>query len=167
MGKTPGPRPTDRLGPGAGSMSAQQRIWDIPGGIHPAERKELSNRTPIQPAPLPKRLVLPLNQHIGAPAEPLVAVGERVLKGQLIAAANGFVSVPVHAPTSGTVSFIGPRAYPHVSGMLAPAIVIDSDGLEEWSEPTPQPDYRHLKSSTLVELIRQAGIRSEEHTSEL
>ena len=139
-------------------MSAQERIWDIPGGIHPAERKELSNRTPIQQAPLPKRLTLPLNQHIGAPAEPVVAVGERVLKGQLIAAANGFVSVPVHAPTSGTVSFIGPQPYPHVSGMLAPAIVIDSDGLDEWIELSPQPDYRHLESSALVELIRQAGI---------
>ena len=139
-------------------MSAQERIWDIPGGIHPAERKELSNRTPIQPAPLPKRLTLPLNQHIGAPAEPVVAAGERVLKGQLIAAANGFVSVPVHAPTSGTVSFIGPQPYPHVSGMLAPAIVIDSDGLDEWIALTPQPDYRHLESSALVELIRQAGI---------
>jgi electron transport complex protein RnfC len=137
---------------------AEALIWDIPGGIHPAERKELSNRTPIQPAPLPKRLTLPLNQHIGAPAEPVVAVGERVLKGQLIAAATGFVSVPVHAPTSGTVSFIGPQPYPHVSGMLAPAIVIDSDGVEEWIELTPQPDYRHLDNSALVELIRQAGI---------
>ena len=139
-------------------MTAQERIWAIPGGIHPAERKELSNRTPIQPAPLPKRLTLPLNQHIGAPAEPVVAVGERVLKGQLIAAANGFVSVPVHAPTSGTVSFIGPQPYPHVSGMLAPAIVIDSDGLDEWIKLTPQPDYRHLENTALVELIRQAGI---------
>jgi electron transport complex protein RnfC len=137
---------------------AEALIWDIPGGIHPAERKELSNRTPIQPAPLPKRLTLPLNQHIGVPAEPVVTVGERVLKGQLIAAANGFVSVPVHAPTSGTVSFIGPQPYPHVSGMLAPAIVIDSDGLDDWIELTPQPDYRHLENSALVELIRQAGI---------
>lgn len=139
-------------------MTAQQRIWDIPGGIHPAERKALSNRTPIQQAPLAKRLTLPLNQHIGAPAEPVVAVGERVLKGQLIAAANGFISVPVHAPTSGTVSFIGPQPYPHVSGMLAPAIVIDIDGLEQWCELTPCPDYRHLEHSALVELIRQAGI---------
>ncbi|MFZ3154830.1 electron transport complex subunit RsxC [Pseudomonas sp.] len=139
-------------------MSAQERIWDIPGGIHPAERKELSNRTPIQPAPLPKRLTLPLNQHIGAPAEPVVTVGERVRKGQLIAAATGFVSVPVHAPTSGTVSFIGPQPYPHVSGMLAPAIVIDSDGLDEWIELTPCADYRQLENSALLELIRQAGI---------
>ncbi|MFP6863869.1 electron transport complex subunit RsxC [Pseudomonas sp.] len=137
---------------------AEALIWDIPGGIHPAERKELSNRTPIQSAPLPKRLTLPLNQHIGAPAEPVVGLGERVLKGQLIAAANGFVSVPVHAPTSGTISFIGPQPYPHVSGMLAPAIVLDSDGLDEWIELAPQTDYRHLEHSALIELIRQAGI---------
>jgi electron transport complex protein RnfC len=134
------------------------RIWDIPGGIHPAEHKELSNRTPIQPAPLPKRLVLPLNQHIGAAAEPLVAVGDRVLKGQLIAAASGFVSAAVHAPTSGSISFIGPKPYPHVSGMSAPAIVIDSDGLEQWCPLTPHPDYRQLDSSALIEVIRQAGI---------
>lgn len=139
-------------------MSAHERIWDIPGGIHPAERKELSNRTPIQQAPLPKRLTLPLGQHIGAAAEPCVAVGERVLKGQKIAEAIGFVSAPLHAPTSGTVSFIGPQPYPHVSGMLAPAIVIDSDGLEQWIELAPQPDYRHMDSAALLELIREAGI---------
>ncbi|MDX1722730.1 MAG: electron transport complex subunit RsxC [Pseudomonas sp.] len=140
-------------------MTAMQPlVWDIPGGIHPPERKHLSNRTSIQPAPLPKRLVLPLNQHIGTAAEPVVELGQRVLKGQLIAAANGFVSVPLHAPTSGTVSFIGPQPYPHVSGMLAPAIVIDSDGLDQWCELTPCPDYRHLENSSLLEMIRQAGI---------
>ena len=134
------------------------QVWNIPGGIHPPECKALSNRTPIQPAPLPKRLVLPLNQHIGAAAEPVVELGEYVRKGQLIAAASGFVSVPVHAPTSGTVSFIGPQPYPHVSGMLAPAIVIDSDGLEQWTELRPNPDYRELPSATLLEIIRQSGI---------
>ncbi|SFP13771.1 electron transport complex subunit RsxC [Pseudomonas borbori] len=140
-------------------MTAMQPlVWDIPGGIHPPERKHLSNRTPIQPAPLPRRLVLPLNQHIGAPAEPVVALGQRVLKGQLIASATGFVSAALHAPTSGTVSFIGPQPYPHVSGMLAPAIVIDSDGLDQWCELTPCPDYRHLPNSDLLEMIRQAGI---------
>ncbi|WP_417661323.1 electron transport complex subunit RsxC [Pseudomonas sp.] len=138
-------------------MSLMQ-IWDIPGGIHPPERKDLSNKTEIQRAPLPARLVLPLNQHIGAPAEPVVAVGEPVLKGQLIAKANGFISVPVHAPTSGTVSFIGPQPYPHVSGMLAPAIVIDTDGQDQWCELQPCSDYRALEPSVLLELIRQAGI---------
>ncbi|MGA4529525.1 electron transport complex subunit RsxC [Ectopseudomonas chengduensis] len=139
-------------------MSAQEKIWDIPGGIHPAERKELSNRTPIQQAPLPKRLVLPLGQHIGAVAEPCVVVGKRVRKGEKIAEANGFVSAPLHAPTSGTVSFIGPQPYPHVSGMLAPAIVIDSDGLDEWIELKPHADYRHMESAELLALIREAGI---------
>ncbi|USR38440.1 electron transport complex subunit RsxC [Ectopseudomonas hydrolytica] len=139
-------------------MSAQEKIWDIPGGIHPAERKELSNRTPIQQAPLPKRLVLPLGQHIGAVAEPCVVVGQRVRKGEKIAEANGFVSAPLHAPTSGTVSFIGPQPYPHVSGMLAPAIVIDSDGLDEWIELKPHADYRHMASAELLALIREAGI---------
>jgi electron transport complex protein RnfC len=133
-------------------------IWDIPGGIHPAERKELSNRTPIQQAPLPKRLILPLAQHLGATAEPVVAVGEQVLKGQLIADANGFVSVPVHAPTSGTVSFIGPQPYPHVSGMFASAIVIDSDGRDQWCSLTPCQDHRQLDRNVLIALIRQAGI---------
>jgi len=139
-------------------MSAQEKIWDIPGGIHPAERKELSNRTPIQQAPLPKRLLLPLVQHIGAAAEPCVAVGQRVCKGEKVANANGVVSVPLHAPTSGTVVFIGEQPYPHASGMLAPAIVIDSDGLDEWIELTPHPDYRSLEPGELLTLIREAGI---------
>ena len=134
------------------------KIWDIHGGIHPPEHKDLSNRPPIQPAPLPKRLVLPLTQHLGAPAEPCVTLGERVLKGQQIAVASGFVSAPLHAPTSGVVSFIGPQPYPHVSGMLANAIVIDSDGEDKWIDLHPQPDYRELERPALLELIRQAGI---------
>ena len=135
-----------------------QQIWDIPGGIHPAECKTLSNGSPIQQAPLPRQLIVPLNQHIGAAAEPCVAVGDRVLKGQLIAKANGFVSVAVHAPTSGLVSFIGPQPYPHVSGLPAPAIVLDSDGQDQWGELAPCPDYRQLDSETLLAKIRDAGI---------
>ncbi len=139
-------------------MSAHERIWELPGGIHPPECKDLSNRTPIAQAPLPKRLILPLGQHIGAAAEVCVAAGERVLKGQKIAEASGFVSAPLHAPTSGIVSHIGPQPYPHASGLLAPAIVIDSDGLDEWIELHPRPDYRQLNSRELLELIREAGI---------
>ncbi|MBV2134655.1 electron transport complex subunit RsxC [Pseudomonas sp. MAP12] len=139
-------------------MTAAAKIWDIPGGIHPPERKTLSNRTPIQPAPLPKRLVLPLSQHMGAPAEPCVAVGERVLKGQKIADASGFVSVALHAPTSGTITFIGPQPYPHASGMLAPAIVIEADGLDEWCALAPCADFRALEPAALLAKIRDAGI---------
>ena len=134
------------------------KVWDIPGGIHPAEHKALSNRTPIQPAPLPKQLIVPLAQHLGAPAEPCVQLGERVLKGQKIADAAGLISAPVHAPTSGVVSFIGPQPYPHVSGLPGTAIVIDSDGLEQWTELHPQPHYRSVEPAALLEIIRQAGI---------
>ena len=133
-------------------------IWDIHGGIHPPERKELSNRTPVQRPPVPTKLVVPLAQHLGAPAEPCVALGERVLKGQKIAEASGFVSAPVHAPTSGIVNYIGPQPYPHVSGMLSAAIVIDSDGQDEWIELRPQADYRAMPADKLLETIRQAGI---------
>lgn len=148
----------ENMGAARASHADAMKIWDIPGGIHPAEHKELSNRTPIQPAPLPKRLVLPLGQHIGAAAEPCVVVGQRVRKGEKIANANGVVSVPLHAPTSGTIAFIGEQPYPHASGMLAPAIVIDSDGQDEWIELTPPADYRSLEPSELLALIREAGI---------
>lgn len=134
------------------------KVWDIPGGIHPAEHKALSNRTPIQPAPLPKQLIVPLAQHLGAPAEPCVQLGERVLKGQKIADAAGLISAPVHAPTSGVVSFIGPQPYPHASGLPGTAIVIDSDGLEQWTELHPQPHYRSVEPAVLLEIIRQAGV---------
>ncbi|ACO78136.1 electron transport complex protein RnfC [Azotobacter vinelandii CA] len=137
---------------------SEAKLWEFQGGIHPPERKELSNRTPIQRVPLPARLILPLGQHIGTPAEPIVTVGERVLKGQPIATASGRVSAPLHAPTSGTVSFIGMQPYPHVSGLLAPAIVIDSDGLDEWTALEPCADHRSLEPAILLERIRQAGI---------
>ncbi len=133
-------------------------VWDIHGGIHPPECKDLSNRAPIQQMPLPAWLIVPLAQHLGAPAEPCVALGEQVLKGQKIADASGFVSAPVHAPTSGIVSFIGPQPYPHVSGMTATAIVIDSDGRDQWIELQPHTDYRQLPPAELLDIIRQAGI---------
>ncbi|MCC6073543.1 electron transport complex subunit RsxC [Pseudomonas sp. GCM10022188] len=139
-------------------MSAETKIWDFPGGIHPPQRKDLSNRTPIQQPPLSRRLTVPLSQHIGATAEPCVTVGERVLKGQKIAAGSGFVSVPVHAPTSGSVAFIGPQPYPHTSGMLSPAIVIDTDGLDEWCALAPCADFRSLEPLALLDRIRDAGI---------
>ncbi|MCJ8169694.1 electron transport complex subunit RsxC [Atopomonas sediminilitoris] len=138
--------------------ASAQRIWDIPGGIHPPEHKHESTGCAIAQAPLPKQLILPLAQHIGAPGMPLVRVGERVLKGQPIAAAEGFVSVPLHAPTSGTVRFIGPVPYPHVSGLLEQGIVIDCDGLDEAVECDPWPDFREREPQALLEKIRQSGI---------
>lgn len=137
-------------------MNAQ--VWRFPGGLQLPANKQQSTATPIQQPPLPRRLVLPLQQHIGAPAVPCVDVGQRVLKGQLIANAGSAISAALHAPTSGTVVEIGEQPYPHASGLSAPAIVIDSDGADEWIDLEPEPEYRSLSGVELLERIRQAGI---------
>lgn len=139
-------------------MTAQPRIWDIPGGIHPPQNKAQSSARGLEQMPLPARLVLPLLQHIGNRAVPVVQVGERVLKGQLIAEANGPLSCPVHAPTSGIVRAIEPAPYPHASGLAELAIMLESDGQDEWAELRPLPDYRNMQPLELLEYIRAAGI---------
>ncbi|WP_370277348.1 electron transport complex subunit RsxC [Pontibacterium sp.] len=134
------------------------RVHSFHGGIHPPENKRQSNGAPIRPAPIPPRLVLPLSQHIGAPAEPLVKVGDRVLKGQVIAEPIGRVSVSLHAPTSGTVTLIGPQPVPHASGMEADCIVIETDGQDEWIEHAGLEDYKSYTKSELINYIRNYGI---------
>ncbi len=109
----------------------------FPGGLCLPANKERSTALPIQQAPLAQRYIVPLGQHIGAPARPCVEVGQAVLKGQTIALPDGTVSAALHAPTSGTVVAIGAHPYPHASGLPAPAIVIASDGLERWTELHP------------------------------
>lgn len=135
-----------------------RKIFDFHGGIHPPENKQQSLGRPIESAGIPGELILPLSQHIGAPAGPIVAVGERVLKGQMIAEARGFVSVPVHAPTSGTITAIEERAIAHPSGYSAPCIVLASDGEDQWIAHAGHEDYQELEKTELLELIRNAGI---------
>lgn len=135
-----------------------RRLWRFRGGVHPAQHKTESNRQPIGRAGIPTRLILPLHQHIGEPAEPVVSAGERVLKGQVIARATGYVSAPVHAPTSGVVSDIGDYPIPHPSGMAAACIVIAPDGRDESIAYEGIGDYRSLEPSTLRNIIREAGI---------
>ena len=135
-----------------------RKIWTFHGGIHPAENKHQSVRTPIADAGIPAELVLPLAQHIGAPAIPVVEPGQQVLKGQMIAAPAGFVSVPLHAPTSGTVSAIEDRQIAHPSGHTARCIVIASDGRDQWIEHRGVEDYRSLDKTELLDRISNAGI---------
>ncbi len=135
-----------------------RKLYDFHGGIHPEENKHQSLGRPVIEAGVPPELVLPLSQHIGAAASPVVAEGDRVLKGQLVAEAAGFVSVPVHAPSSGTVVAIEDRLIAHPSGHSAPCIVIATDGLDEWGPLDPTPDYRALARDTLRSKIRDAGI---------
>ncbi|WP_074262404.1 electron transport complex subunit RsxC, partial [Pseudomonas aeruginosa] len=130
----------------------------FPGGLCLPANKERSTALPIQQAPLAQRYIVPLGQHMGAPARPCVEVGQAVLKGQTIALPDGTVSAALHAPTSGTVVAIGAHPYPHASGLPAPAIVIASDGLERWTELHPCPDFRAESPLALLERIRAAGI---------
>jgi electron transport complex protein RnfC len=135
-----------------------RKVFDFHGGIHPLENKHQSVSLPIADAGVPDELVLPLSQHIGAAAKPVVAVGEHVLKGQVIAEANGFVSVPVHASSSGTVVAIEERPIAHPSGHRAPCIVIATDGRDEWVAHSGAEDYQALDKASLLERIRDAGI---------
>lgn len=135
-----------------------RKIWPVSGGVHPPDNKIQSLRQPLASLPLPERLILPLNQHIGAPAQPIVVVGQTVLKGELIAEASGNISANVHAPTSGIVSDIGNYPLPHPSGMSATCIVIAPDGEERWIEHSGIANYRNLPASELLEHIRAAGI---------
>ncbi len=135
-----------------------RKIHTFHGGIHPPEHKSRSLGHAIADAGIPPELVLPLSQHTGAPAEPVVAVGDRVLKGQMIAAARGFVSLPVHAPTSGTVTAVEDRLIAHPSGYAAPCVVIACDGRDEWTALSPVADFRGTDRSQLLQRIRDAGI---------
>ncbi|WP_422126526.1 electron transport complex subunit RsxC [Thioalkalivibrio sulfidiphilus] len=137
----------------------KRRLWSFPGGVRLPGFKELSNREAIVPFPVPRFIVLPLGQHAGQPAEPLVDVGERVLCGQLIARPAALVSAPVHTSTSGTVVAIEERPVAHRSGLPQRCIVIESDGLDEWIAPDdPQLDPWRTPAKELVERIRDAGI---------
>ena len=135
-----------------------RQIFDIHGGIHPPERKELANPGRVHEMPLPSKLVLPITQHIGAPARPVVEVGDAVKGGQMIAEAQGPVSVPVHAPSSGTVTAIESRAVPHASGLTDTCIEITLDGTDTWIDLKGLDDWRKTPKAELVECVRQAGI---------
>lgn len=128
------------------------------GGLHLPANKALSNGGGVRSMPLPKQLILPLAQHIGEPAEALVKPGERVLKGQMIARAHGYVSVPIHASSSGTVIEIAEHAVPHPSGLRAPCIVIDTDGKDEAAPDTLSGDPLQLDPNELRNRVRNAGI---------
>ena len=128
------------------------------GGVHPEGRKELSADIPIRVLPLPERLFVSLQQHIGAPASPVVQVGDPVLKGQLLAASTGAVSAPVHAPTSGRVVAVGDYPAPHPSGLPVPTIIIETDGEERWADFNPPADPFALSPEEIATRVGAAGI---------
>ena len=131
-------------------------IFTFKGGIHPEDGKRLAKDKEIIPV-LPKgNLVYPLSQHIGAPAVPIVDVGDKVLKGQKIADAGGFVSAPIYASVSGTIIAIEPRFNP--TGSKVNSIIIEND--EEYNEVEYQPvkSLEELSKEEILNMIGEAGI---------
>lgn len=126
------------------------------GGVHPYDGKDLSKDKPMK-AVLPKSdLVYPLSQHIGAPASPIVKKGDRVLAGQKIAEAAGFVSAPIYATVSGTIKAIEPRRV--VTGDNVMSIVIENDGLYEEVEYAPVKPIDQMSREEIVNTIKEAGV---------
>jgi len=136
-----------------------RKLWDFYGGLKLDGHKTMSMQTPIAVAPVPGLLVLPVQQHIGEPARPVVKVGDRVLAGQMIAQAESFVSAPVHASSSGKVIAIEMRPIAHPSGLQALCIVIETDGMDEWTSlQSHVQNFKRMDPSRLRNLIREAGI---------
>ncbi|MGB1108811.1 MAG: electron transport complex subunit RsxC [Gammaproteobacteria bacterium] len=130
----------------------------IRGGVHPEGRKELSCAMGIEALPMPQRFFVPVQQHIGAPASPVVSEGDRVLKGQLLAHSQGAISAPIHAPTSGIVKRIFDYPAPHPSGLPVLTIGIETDGKDEWAPLHPTADPFILPPEEIATRVGAAGI---------
>ena len=141
-------------------MNMKIRTFRI-GGIHPEENK-LTHEVATQVAPLPKQAVFPLSQHIGAPAKPVVAKGDVVKVGTLLAEAGGFVSAPIYSSVSGKVAKIDSAV--DASGYRRPAIIVSVEG-DEWEESIDRSDKLvrvedrpELTPESIVESIKKAGV---------
>ncbi len=134
------------------------RVFNVRGGVRLDGRKRHAEHSPIAALPPEPYLNVPLKQHIGAPAEPVVRVGQQVLKGQLLARSPGPMSAPVHAPTSGWVIAIAEAPASHPSGLDTATITVKSDGEQRWTEIVPPANPLTLDAAAIEERIAAAGV---------
>ncbi|MFN3785556.1 MAG: electron transport complex subunit RsxC, partial [Thiothrix sp.] len=136
------------------------KLWKNHGGLHLDDRKELSNTEPTRHLPLADELIIPLQQHTGYKPTLTVKVGDYVYKGQELASHTGFMKVPVHASTSGTITAIEERPIPHPSHLNDLCIILKPDGKNDWGSARMQPysDYTAIDGETLRKRICAAGI---------
>ena len=133
------------------------KLFTFKGGAHPNEGKALSENCGIRRLELPGEYVFPVSQHIGAPAKPLVAAGDRVLAGQKLAEAGGFISADVLSSVSGTVKAVEPRM--QVSGFPVMSVVVENDGLYETAPGIGEKrDWQGLTKEEIRQIVRDAGI---------
>ena len=137
-------------------MKTTSSPFTFSGGIHPAYHKELSAGLPITTLAMPHLLAVPMSQHLGAPAKPVVKPGDVVKKNQLIGESGGFISAPVHAPVAGKVTAIGETAT--ASGRPCATVVIESDEQGEAESFPLIVDWSHANTPTLLGRIGEAGI---------
>jgi len=129
------------------------------GGIHAEERKHATaGQAIIKDFPTPKKLYIPVQQHVGKPAEPIVKVGDKVLKGQLLAYSQGTISAPVHAPTSGIIADVKDFPAPHPSALPVRTVVIESDGENQWLKSFPPADPFLLDPEEICSRVGGAGV---------
>lgn len=127
-------------------------------GIHPADHKRPAADAPLRVMPVPAKLYLPLQQHLGSPSRPVVLVGQKVKKGELIAEAQGMVSAPVHAPTSGTIVAVTEITAPHPSGLALQAIILEADGQDAWVDLQGCDDPFALAPAEIGKRVAAAGV---------
>ena len=133
------------------------RLAGYYGGVHPSERKERTEHLALKTFPDPQIAVIPVSMHLGAPANPIVQVGDHVTVGQKIAEAGGFISAPVHSSISGTVVAIEPR--PHVTMGQCTSIVIENDGKNTLHESVkPNKSLDELTPEEIINIVKEAGI---------
>ena len=133
-------------------------FWKFHGGIHPPEQKHLTQDKPIRSIPIPELLQLPLQQHIGQSGELIVNIGDQVLKGQPLTRCSSPMAVPVHAPTSGTITAIEHAVIAHPSGLKDLCIFLKPDGEEKWFPRTVCDDVSALSKNEIISKIANAGI---------
>ncbi len=135
----------------------QERFAGYYGGVHPSEKKELSEHTGLVRFPQPDTVVIPMSMHLGAPANPVVQVGDYVKVGQMIGEAAGFISAPVHSSVSGKVIAVEER--PHANRGMCLAVVIENDHKNEiHASVKPHGDLDSLTPDQIVEIVKNAGI---------
>lgn len=138
-------------------LSALKLATSFRHGVHPPDHKELTARVPIRRMPFPDEVVLPLRQHAGNPARLCVKPGDHVERGDTLAEADGWISVPIHASASGTVA--GVDWWPHPDGSMAEAVRIRVD---RWSPQTARPrlvpHWEGLETMEVVQAVQEAGV---------
>jgi electron transport complex protein RnfC len=127
-------------------------------GVHPDDHKRPAADAPLRKLPPPAKVYMPLQQHVGGAARPIVLVGQKVLKGQLLAEPSGNISAPIHAPVSGTVSAIGEITAPHASGLGFTAITIANDYEDRWIDAEQVADPFALTPEEITKKTAAAGI---------